>query len=74
MLSEEEIIGMSEAYKSFMLLTEEAQKLVPKEFVEEMKKYYKEELGAKIKSFEDINADNVSKEGLKKMAYIRSFL
>ncbi len=63
--------GLCEAYEFYSnMLSEELQEKVPKDFVNEMKKCAKYNLGAKIRKLSDISADKISKEGLTYIKYI----
>ena len=72
--SDEEIIGMCEAYQMYQILPEDAQKKIPQEFVNEMEKCAKYNVGATINGPVDITAERLSREGVKRMAYMCLFL
>lgn len=74
MKNKEEIVGLSEAKGYYNLLSEEDKKKVPNSLVFQMINYSDEKVIEKIKSFEDINKDNISKEGAKKIAYMSLFI
>lgn len=72
-MTNEEIIGFSEALDYFNLLSKEEQEKVPKEFITDMKKNAKKEYMGKIKTIDDIKKENISKDGAKKIAFIALF-
>jgi len=72
--SEEQIIGMSEAYGMFQILPKEAQQKIPKDFVQRLKKYANSELGYPINSRYSMESTKLSDEGIKLMAYMCLFL
>lgn len=72
--SDEEIIGMCEAYQMYQILPEDAQNKIPKEFVAEMQMCSKYNAGAVINGPLDIKAERLSREGVKRMAYMCLFL
>ena len=72
--SEEEIIGMSEAYGMYQILPKEAQEKIPQEFVEKISKYANPDLGYPINSRYSLKSDKLSREGVKLMAYMCLFL
>lgn len=74
MQNNEERIGLSEARGYYNLLSEADKEKVPKSLVFQMIRYSDEKVTEKIKSFEDINKDNISKEGAKKIAYMSLFI
>ena len=72
-ISLEEIIGFSEAYDYYNLLSEEEQKRIPEAFVNDMKKYADEKFTGKILTVDDIKTEKVSKDGAKKIAFMALF-
>lgn len=72
--SEEEIIGMCEAYEFYSILPDEEQNKIPREFVKKMEECSKHNLGATMNCIEDIKANRLSREGVKNMAYMCLFL
>ena len=72
--SDEEIIGMCEAYQMYQILPEDEQNKIPKEFVQEMKSCSKYNVGTVINGPLDIVSQKLSKEGVKRMAYMCLFL
>lgn len=72
--SDEEIIGMCEAYQMYQILPEDEQNKIPKEFVQEMQSCSKYNVGTVINGPLDIVSQKLSKEGIKRMAYMCLFL
>lgn len=72
--SEEELIGMCEAYEFYSILPEELQAKIPKDFVKEIKECSKYKKGAVINCIEDIVPERLSRKGVAKMAYMCLFL
>lgn len=72
--SKEELTGLCEAYQLYCILPEEDKKKIPEDLVKEMKKSSKYNLGAIINAPSDIEANRLSKEGVKLMAYMCLFL
>ncbi len=66
----EEVIGFSEAFDYYKLLSEDEQKRIPEAFVNDMKKYADEKYIGKILTIDDINTKNVSKDGAKKITFM----
>lgn len=73
-MDKKEIIALSEAGAFYNLLDEEEKAKIPQEFVYKMVKYSDENIMNKIKDFEDINKENVSREGIKRIAYMSLFI
>ena len=69
-ISKEEIQGFCEAYQLYLILKKHEQEKIPKDFVEKMKYYSKYELGPIIDIPSDIKLEDVSRDGIKKMAYM----
>lgn len=69
-ISKEEIQGYCEAYQVYLILKKDEQEKIPKSFVEKMKYYSKYELGPIIDIPSDIKSEDVSRDGIKKMAYM----
>ena len=68
-MSQEEIIGFSEAYDFYNnLLTDEEKAKIPEKLVEDMKLYAKEEYMGKILNLDDIKKEKISREGAKLIA------
>lgn len=74
MFSDEEKIGLSEAYKVYVLLSEENKKSIPENFVNKMKLCYRNDLGADIKTLEDIKDLNVSRAGVINISCLMKFV
>lgn len=55
-------------------LLDEDKKKIPSSLVFQMINYSDEKVIEKIKSFEDINKDNIAKEEKKKIAYMSLFI
>lgn len=72
--TEEQIIGMSEAYGMYQILPKEYQEKIPKEFIEKLEKYANPELGYPINSRYSLESKRLSDEGVKLMAYMCLFL
>ena len=72
--NDEEIIGLCEAYQVYQILPEDSQRKIPKEFVEEMEKYSKYDVGVTINCPLDIGTEKLSREGVKRIAYMCLFL
>ena len=58
----------------YNILPEDAQKKIPKEFVEKLEKYAKPDLGYPINSPYSLQSEHLSDEGVKLMAYMCLFL
>lgn len=69
-ISREEIQGYCEAYQLYLILKKEEQEKIPMDFVEKMNYYSKYEIGPVIDIPSDIKYEEVSRDGIKKMAYM----
>lgn len=74
MNKKEEIIAASEANGFYNLLEESEKQKIPKTFVYKMFKNSDKRIMEKIKDFEDINKENISREGIKRIAYMSLFI
>jgi len=73
-LTEEQIIGMSEAYQSYLLLDDEDKKKIPNSFVKKMERCYDIIPTKLMLSPEDVRNTDISREGVKIMAYMSLLL
>ncbi len=73
-MSKNEIIASSEANGFYNLLDEDEKRKIPQEFVYKMFKFSDKKIMEKIKDFEDINKKNISREGIKRIAYMSLFI
>lgn len=73
-MNKNEIIASSEANGFYNLLDEDEKRKIPQEFVYKMFKFSDKKIMEKIKDFEDINKKNISKEGIKRIAYMSLFI
>lgn len=72
--SEEEIIGMCEAYQVYCMLSEEDKNKIPEEFRNELERVSKNKVGAVIDTPHSITTDKLSREGIKALCYMCLFL
>lgn len=73
-MEKNEIIASSEASGFYNLLDEDEKRKIPQEFVYKMFKFSDKKIMEKIKDFEDINKKNISREGIKRIAYMSLFI
>jgi hypothetical protein len=73
-MNKNEIIASSEANGFYNLLDEDEKRKIPQEFVYKMFKFSDKKIMEKIKDFEDINKKNISREGIKRIAYMSLFI
>ena len=65
---------MSEAFQAYLLLDSEDKKKIPDEFVEKMEECYAAYPTKPMYSPEDIRNSDISREGVKIMAYMSLLL
>lgn len=73
-MNKNEIVASSEANGFYNLLDEDEKRKIPQEFVYKMFKFSDKKIMEKIKDFEDINKKNISREGIKRIAYMSLFI
>lgn len=71
---DEKIIGLREAYEFYKTLDDEDKEKIPQQFVSELERHSKYDIGFILNYPSDIGNVKVSKEGIKLIGYMYLFI